>query len=106
MHTLIYRDIYELSYDHSQNNTPITWVKIRWRIRKFGIKNNINIICDNTQDVDGRVRFGILHGEKCESIVKYINSILRNTRISIVLEKVWNPVLSKIKCNDENRYEL
>lgn len=106
MEKLIYRDIYELSYDHSENNTPITWVKIRWRIRKFGLNNNINVICDNTQDIEWRVRFCLVHGEKFEKIQEYINTILNNAQIILVLEKINNPVLSKIKCNDENRYEL
>ena len=102
MKELIKWDIYEIS----TQNTPINWVKIRWRIRKLAIENNQNILTENTQDIEWGVRFATISWEKIEFIIKYLQKIISDVKIELVLEKVINPVLSKLKVNIEERYKL
>ena len=99
---LIKWDIYEISTD----KTPITWVKIRWRIRKIAILNNQNILTENTQNLENRVRFAIITWESPKIIIDFLEKIISDVKIELVLEKVINPVLSKLKVNIESRYEV
>ena len=99
---MIKRNIYELSSD----SNAITWAKIRWRVRKFCLLKEINIILDNTVDVEWKVRFWIIAWESIDEIEWYLKSIINDIWVTLVLENVINPVLSKLNVNDETRYNI
>lgn len=95
-------DIYEII----AKTTPITGVMFRGRIRKFCLEENRNVLVENTQDIEGSVRFAIPNGENPSNIAKYINKISPNATIELVKQDTPNPVLSKLKVNIEDRYTL
>jgi len=99
---LIAWDIYEIQTEH----TPVTGVKFRGRIRKLCLENDINVLVENTEDIEGAVRFAVLHGEDTSLIIDYVQSIIADASIELVREAVKNPVLSKLKVNIQDRYTL
>ncbi len=82
---------------------------LRGRIRKFGIKNNIVILAENTEDIENGVRIALL-SNKAENqigqISTFLKSIISDIEIVNELNFIQNPILSKLKCNDESRYEI
>jgi hypothetical protein len=95
-------DIYEVK----SNVTPIVGAMFRGRVRKFCLEKNINVLVENTQDIERCVRFGVFSGFDVSIIVDYLEKILDGVSIELVLRKVSNPVLSKLKINIEDRYTL
>ncbi len=95
-------NIFEISSDESSLNG----VMLRGRIRKFGIENDVNVLVENTEDVDNGVRFATLSKSDTLSISQYISTIISDAHITLILEDVQNPVLSKLKVNQEDRYTL
>lgn len=99
---MIHWDIYEISSrKHSLNG-----VMLRGRIRKFGLQNEVDILVENTADRDNGVRFGLLTGTSVDDVQNYIQSIVSDAHVNLVLESIKNPVLSKLKVNEEERYTL
>ena len=99
---LIQRDLYSVkSWTH-----PITWVMFRGRVRKYCLWIEQNIVLDNSESWEEEVHFGIPTWENPEKIIKYINSIVPETIISLEMTNIANPVVSKFKVNDESRYTL
>lgn len=95
-------DIYEIQTE----KTTITGVKLRGRIRKFCLENNRNVLVENTQDIQNAVRFAIPSKEDVSSIKEYIKKIILDSSIKLVRENIPNPVLSKLKINIEDRYNI
>jgi hypothetical protein len=95
-------DIYEIR----TKITPINGVKFRGRVRKLCLEKNRNILVENTQDIEKSVRFAIPTKEDPSEIKEYLNKILPDATIELVVENISNPVLSKLKVNIENRYTL
>jgi hypothetical protein len=95
-------DIYEVR----STITPIVGAMFRGRVRKFCLENKINVLVENTVDVERRVRFAVLSGEDVSLIVGYLEKILDGVLIELVLKGVSNPVLSKLKVNIDDRYNL
>jgi len=95
-------DIYEVT----TNESSITGVKFRGRVRKFCLERNINLIIDNDQLNENIVRFGVLSGSDISEIKIFIHSLNPDTTITLKLEQLMNPVLSKLKVNDESRYTI
>ena len=54
-------DIYEIIPESSL----VTGVKMRGRIRKFGLEAGRNVLVENVEDIDNRVRFAVPSGRKC-----------------------------------------
>lgn len=50
-------NIYEISTD----KTSITGAMFRGRIRKLGLENNFNVLVENAEDIENRVRFAIIN---------------------------------------------
>ncbi len=94
-------DVYEIT----SKETPVIGVMCRGRIRKFCIKNNITILLENAVDKENTVRFALQHNESPKSIQKYIQDTFPNTSVTLVREKIVNPVLSKLQVNIVERYE-
>ncbi len=99
---IIKRDIYELT----TKNSPINWVMLRGRIRKFCIEQNRNILAENTEDMEKSVRFAIPTQEDPKDINNYLKKIIPEINIELISKNIPNPVLSKLKVNIEERYTL
>lgn len=102
MSKLLSWNIYEISAEESSLNG----VMLRGRIRKFGLENSINVLAENTEDSKNGVRFATLDSDSGELVSDYVKSVISDAAIQLVNEGVINPVLSKIKVNKEERYEL
>ena len=96
-------------YTLTSKTMNLNGVMLRGRIRKFGISNDITILTENTEDIKNAVRIALLY-DKAEHqlpIVKeFIKNIIMDVEIIPELDSIKNPILSKIKCNDENRYSI
>ena len=97
---LIDWDVYEIS----TNSESMRGMKIRGKIRKWGIEQKRNLLVENTEDDENAVRFAVPSGEEVESIISYIKEIVTSSEVKPVLKKTPNPVLSKIKVNHYERY--
>jgi predicted ATP-grasp superfamily ATP-dependent carboligase len=95
-------DIYEIS----SKEASLHGVMLRGRIRKFALENKINLLAENTEDIDNGVRFAVLAGASAENIEPYIQNIIPDAQIVLALESIKNPVLSKLNVNKEERYIL
>lgn len=102
MEKLLSWNLYEISAEKSSLNG----VMLRGRIRKYGIENNINVLAENTEDVNNGVRYAALSAEEGDKVGEYVLSIIPDAQILMVEEGVVNPVLSKLKVNQEDRYTL
>ena len=102
MAKLLYWDIYEVQTKES----AINGVMLRGRIRKLGLEKQFNVLVENTQDAENGVRFAVLEETSAEQVSSYVHSILKDAIVKRVAESVANPVLSKVKVNQESRYEL
>ena len=102
MTKLLYWDIYEIQTEGS----VINGVMLRGRIRKLGLEKQFNVLVENTQDAENGVRFAVLEETSAEQVSSYVHSILNDATVRRVAESVANPVLSKVKVNQESRYEL
>ena len=79
---------------------------MRGRIRKFALENSINLLTENTVDVENRVRFAVLDKKDVNKIEQYVKSIVDDAVVEHVQDNVANPVLSKMQVNLEHRYTL
>jgi hypothetical protein len=95
-------DVYEIISQKSSLNG----VMLRGRIRKLGLKNNFNVLCENTQDIENGVRFAVLDDAAADAVNAYIKSIVPDAVINLVSKSVPNPVISKMQVNIESRYTL
>jgi hypothetical protein len=86
---LIKWDLYEISTTKS----ALTGVKLRGRIRKFGLEKNINILAENTQDVPGRVRIALIYGTDASAVKQFLKKIVPNSSLELKKAGLINPVL-------------
>ena len=93
-------------YEISTAITQITGAMFRGRIRKLGLEKNINVLVENAEDIEDRVRFATTNIADYEKIAAYTKSVASDAQIELVLENIANPVLSKLKVNIESRYTL
>lgn len=94
--------IYEISADESSLNG----VMLRGRIRKFGLENELNVLTENTEDAENGVRFATLTQEDGSRVGEYVLSVIPDANVTLVDTDVQNPVLSKMKVNQADRYTL
>ncbi len=101
---MLYWDIYQVN-SATQN---LIGVKFRGTVRKFAIENDFVLLAENAQDEENTVRFALVENtyeEKLlQQITDFIRSIIADAEIKQVLDKVPNPILSKLKNNDVSRY--
>ena len=95
-------DLYEIA----TVSTNISNVMFRGRIRKLCLNHNRNVLVENTQDVEGKVRFAVPSGEDVSLITDYLKTIIPDVSVTPVRKDIPNPVLSKLKVNIESRYTL
>lgn len=101
---MLYWDIYQVN-SATQN---LIGVKFRGTVRKFAIENDFVLLAENAQDEENTVRFALVENTYEEKLLQqisdFIRSIIADAEIKQVLEKVPNPILSKLKNNDVSRY--
>ena len=102
MEHLIEWDLYEVS----SIKNPLTKNKVRGRLRKFSLENNINLLVENTMDKDARIRFAVISNSDITLIKDFLTKLFDDVLIEKVFDKVKNPVLSKVKVNIESRYTI
>ena len=95
-------DIYEVK----TKSSPIIEVMLRGRIRKLCLGDNRNVLVENAQDSENTVRFAVPSGEDVTNIKKYLKKILPDVIVEKIKDKIQNPILSKLKVNIEERYDL
>ena len=100
--SLLKWDIYEVTTD----GELVNGVKLRGRIRKFGITQGFNVLAENATDVENCVRFAVLDKQHADKVTKFIHSLICGAHVNLISESVFNPVLSKMKVNLEDRYEI
>lgn len=94
-------DLYEI-----RSGATLHGIKLRGRIRKFSIENDLTCLMENASDEDNVVRFALLAGTEPNIVVDFVKTLLPEAGISVVLTNIPNPVLSKLKVNDPSRYEI
>lgn len=99
---LIHWDAYEIRCDEAE----LHGVKLRGRIRKFTIEQQISCLVENASDEMNVVRFALPVGAEVMAVEEFIRTLVPEVQVIQVLENVPNPVLSKLKVNDPNRYEI
>ncbi len=101
---MLYWDIYQVN-SKTQN---LIGVKFRGTVRKFAIENDFVLLAENAQDEENTVRFALVENTYEEKLLQritdFIRSIIADAEIKQVLDKVPNPILSKLKNNDSSRY--
>ena len=93
-------------YEISSKDESLNGVMLRGRIRKFGLENEINVLAENTEDVENGVRFATLDSESGDRVSEYVQSLISGVVINLIQDGLANPVLSKMKVNKEERYTL
>ena len=94
-------DIYEIT-----SSTPIHGVMLRGRIRKFAIEKNQTCMVENASDKENTVRFAVITEEDSEAITGFIKTLAEGISVEKIEGSIKNPVLSKMKVNDESRYKI
>lgn len=92
-------DIYEI-----RSAEPAHGVMLRGRIRKHALALDVACLVENATDEENVVRFAVLAGTSADEIRSEAEALLPSARITLVLSAIPNPVLSKLKVNDEARY--
>lgn len=95
-------DIYEIRCDEE----TLHGIKLRGRIRKFSIENDVTCLAENASDAENIVRFALIEKTDPQLIVNFIKKLLPQVEVVESLKAVSNPVLSKLKVNDSKRYEI
>ena len=95
-------DIYQIT----TVTTEIHGVMLRGRVRKLGLEQGFNVLCENATDEEKCVRFAVLAADDALKITDYLKSIIPDVSVKLVVEGIKNPVLSKLKVNKEDRYTL
>ncbi len=97
---LLHWDIYEITAPEAQ----LHGVKLRGRIRKLTLEKEINCLVENATDQENVVRFALPQDSHRDEVCEIIKKLLPGASINCILRKVPNPVLSKLKVNNLDRY--
>ena len=79
---------------------------LRGRVRKFAISQEIELLIENATDTENAVRFAIGSNESSQDVSNFITKLIPDAKIDEIMKDVVNPVLSKLKVNKEERYEI
>lgn len=99
---ILHWDFYEIR----STSVVLHGIKLRGRIRKFTIENEITCLMENASDEDNVVRFALLADSDPKPVFKFIQSMVSEAIITESLRNIQNPILSKLKVNDSSRYEI
>lgn len=93
-------------YEIRSKGIALHGIKLRGRIRKFTIENDISCLMENASDEDNVVRFALIADSDPKAVSDFVKSLIPEAIITESLKNIPNPVLSKIKVNDPTRYEI
>lgn len=93
-------------YEIRSTGTALHGIKLRGKIRKFTIGNNISCLMENASDEENVVRFALLANTDPKQIIDFVKKVIPEAVIAESLKNIPNPVLSKLKVNDSTRYEV
>lgn len=93
-------------YEISSQTHKLHGVKCRGRIRKFANQLQINLLTENASDTQNVVRFAVLIDQDPSQIIDFVRSIFDDVEVTLAETNILNPVLSKLKINIDNRYEI
>lgn len=93
-------------YEISSQTHKLHGVKCRGRIRKFANQSQINLLTENASDIENVVRFALLVDQDSTQIIDFIRSLFNDVKVTKVETNILNPVLSKLKINIDDRYEI
>ncbi len=82
---------------------------LRGRIRKFGLENDIDVLAENAEDEENAVRIALLTKSAPSLLIEitgFLTRIIPDIEVVYSMSGVRNPILSKLKCNDESRYKI
>ncbi len=99
---ILFWDFYEIR----SSGAVLHGIKLRGKIRKFSIENEISCLMENASDEENVVRFALLANSDSKQITDFVKSLVPEAVITESLKNIPNPVLSKLKVNDPTRYEL
>lgn len=99
---ILHWDVYEIRCSEE----ALHGVKLRGRIRKFTIENEVTCLMENASDEHNAVRFALVTGCDPKRVSDFVKALLPESDVTGVLKNVPNPVLSKLKVNDLSRYEI
>ena len=100
---LLLWEVYEVVYKND-----LQGVKFRGRLRKFANEQEINLMVENDEEDKNCVRFAVLisQSKKIPIIKKFIKEKIDPDSTIKFIDDFKNPVLSKLKVNDESRYQI
>ena len=78
---------------------------LRGRLRKFANQQQVNFLVENDEDGE-MVRFAMIVGADPSEMIECVKTIVPEAKIERVMERVSNPVLSKLKVNLDERYSV
>ena len=93
-------------FEITTTQKPIHGVMMRGRLRKKALESGFNLLTENASDIENCVRFAVLDVKDAHIISDYINSIVSDAQVLLVAHDVPNPVLSKLKVNKAERYNV
>ena len=93
-------------YEIRSSGAALHGIKLRGRIRKFTIENDISCLMENAADEDNVVRFALLTDSGAKRVMDFVTSIVPEAAITESLKNIPNPVLSKLNVNNSDRYQI
>ncbi len=100
MKSLLSWDIYEITNDRDS----LIGIKLRGSLRKYAIEQGINLLAENAEDITNVVRFAVLSKDDGDRVILFVRDKLPTATVTACMHSVQNPVLSKLKVNDQTRY--
>ena len=90
------------------SDNDLQGVMFRGRLRKFALERKINLLTENDEKDKNCVRFAVLisESEHISTIIDFIKEKIDKEASVRFVDDFQNPVLSKLKVNDENRYTI
>lgn len=92
-------------YEVTSADEPLTGRMLRGTLRKFGVDHGVNLLAENATDQQNCVRIAVLAGTDLSPIRSFLQRVTPHANVTLILNDVVNPVLSKLKVNDIERYE-
>lgn len=97
---LLFWDIYEI-----RSSVSLQGVMLRGRLRKFANRREENLLVENDEG-ENVVRFAVLARSDVEIFRDFLVSMVSDVSLNRVRERISNPVLSKLKVNEDERYTI
>ncbi len=101
MENLLAWDVYEVK----SSAGPLVGMKLRGTLRKFALEQSVNLLTENASDAENTVRFALLACGDVTPFTAMLTAFVPQSTVTCIHTNVKNPVLSKLRVNDAERYE-